>query len=104
MASPFDFPWGKCERLPAFILISVYYYLFFESIVDLQFVSLSALLVLTILMCEKWYHIVVFGFFFLVFSGVAPAAYGGSQARGLIRAVDAGLRHSHRNAGFEPHQ
>jgi len=29
-------------------------------------------------------------------------AYGGSQARGLIRAVAAGLRHSHSNAGSEP--
>ena len=30
-------------------------------------------------------------------------AYGGSQARGLIRAVAAGLRHSHSNSGSEPH-
>ena len=28
-------------------------------------------------------------------------AYGGSQARGLIGAVAAGLNHSHSNAGFE---
>ena len=32
----------------------------------------------------------------------ASAAYGGSQARGLIRAVAAGLRHSHSNSGSEP--
>ena len=30
-------------------------------------------------------------------------AYGGSQARGLIRAEAAGLQHNHSNAGFEPH-
>ena len=30
-------------------------------------------------------------------------AYGGSQARGLIGAVDAGLRQSHSNAGAKPH-
>ena len=30
-------------------------------------------------------------------------AYGGSQARGQIGAVAAGLRHSHSNARFEPH-
>ena len=30
----------------------------------------------------------------------APAAYGGSQARGQIEATAAGLHHS--NAGFEP--
>ena len=41
-------------------------------------------------------------FFFLVFLpflGPLPATYGGSQARGLIGAVAAGLHHSHSNAG-----
>ena len=45
------------------------------------------------------------GFFFLIFfaiSWAAPAAYGGSQARGLIGAVAASLRQSHSNAGSEP--
>ena len=37
------------------------------------------------------------------FSGVTPAAYGGSQARGPIRAVAAGLRQRHSNTGSEPH-
>ena len=36
------------------------------------------------------------------FSRAAPMAYGGSQARGLIRAVAASLRQSHSNAGSEP--
>ena len=50
--------------------------------------------------------------FFLVFlsfvvvvvaiSWAAPAAYGGSQARGLIGAVATGLRQSHSNSGSEP--
>ena len=31
------------------------------------------------------------------------AAHGGSQASGQIRAVAAGLRHSHCNSGSEPH-
>ena len=35
-------------------------------------------------------------------SWAAPAAYGGSQARGLIGAVATGLRQSHSNAGSEP--
>ncbi len=35
-------------------------------------------------------------------SWAAPTAYGGSQARGLIGAVAAGLHHSHSNAGSEP--
>ena len=30
-------------------------------------------------------------------------AYGGSQARGRIAAIAAGLHHSHRNLGSEPH-
>ena len=36
------------------------------------------------------------------FSRAAPAAYGGSQDRGRIRAAAADLRHSHSNSGPEP--
>ena len=50
-----------------------------------------------------------FFFFFCLFvvavvaiSWAAPAAYGGSQARGPIGAVATGLRQSHSNAGSEP--
>ena len=44
-----------------------------------------------------------FFFFFLLFRAVL-AAYGGSQARGLIRrATPASLHHSHSNVGSEPH-
>ena len=35
------------------------------------------------------------------FSWAAPAAYGGSQARGRIGAVAASLHQSHSNAGSE---
>ena len=35
------------------------------------------------------------------FTWTAPSVYGGSQARGLIGAVAAGLRQSHSNAGSE---
>ena len=41
-------------------------------------------------------------FSFLLFRA-APAAYGGSQAGGRIRAVAASLRHSHSNARSQPH-
>ena len=41
-------------------------------------------------------------FLFFAFSRAAPAAYGGSQARGLIRAVAAGLCQSHSNTKPEP--
>ena len=34
-------------------------------------------------------------------SWAAPATYGGSQARGRIGAVAAGLRQSHSNAGYQ---
>ena len=40
-------------------------------------------------------------FYFFVFSRTAPAAYGGSQARGVIGAIAASLHHSHSNAGLE---
>ena len=48
-----------------------------------------------------------FGFFFffsfLFFFRVTPTAYGGSQARGPIRAVATDLHHSHTNSRSEPH-
>ena len=44
-----------------------------------------------------------FFFFFLVFSMATPAAHRGSQARGLIGAIAAGLHQSHSNVGSEPH-
>ena len=42
-------------------------------------------------------------FFFFVFSRAAPTAYGSSQARRLIRAVAAGLHHSHSSVASELH-
>ena len=41
--------------------------------------------------------------FFFFFFRVKPTAHGGSQARGPIGATAASLRHSHSNAGSEPH-
>ena len=41
-------------------------------------------------------------FYFFVFSRATPTSYGGSQDRGQIRAVAAGLYQSHRNARSEP--
>ena len=42
-------------------------------------------------------------FLFLCLLRATLAAYGGSQARGLIRATAAGLCQSHSNTGSEPH-
>ena len=41
-------------------------------------------------------------FFFFLFRAI-PVAYGGSQDRGRIRAIAAGLYHSHSNMGSELH-
>ena len=43
-----------------------------------------------------------FFLFFLSFSRAVPAAYGGSQARGLIGAGASGLRQSHSSTESEP--
>ena len=40
---------------------------------------------------------------FCLFFSAAPAAYGGSQARGWIRASAASLHHSHSNSGSLTH-
>jgi len=42
-------------------------------------------------------------FVFMLFLWAAPTAYGGSQARGLIRGVAPGLCQSHSNMGSEAH-
>ena len=44
----------------------------------------------------------LFFFCLFAFARAALSAYGGSQARGLIRAIAAGLRQSHSNEGSEP--
>ena len=48
-------------------------------------------------------QVLFFGFFggFCLFRA-APTGYGGSQARGPIRATAAGLHHSHGNMGSDP--
>ena len=46
-----------------------------------------------------YFMIFIYSFFF--FLRTAPTAYGGSQARGQIRAVAAALHHNHTES--EPH-
>ena len=43
----------------------------------------------------------LFFFFFFLFFRATPSAHGGSQARGLIRAVATGLCKRHSNRGSE---
>ena len=45
-------------------------------------------------------HFISFSSFW-VFFRATPMAYGGSQARGPVGAVAAGLHHSHSIAGFK---
>ena len=47
-------------------------------------------------------YLFIYLFIFFAISWAAPVAYGGSQARGPIGAVAAGLGQSHSNAGSEP--
>ena len=59
---------------------------------------------LFIFTCAILFFYYIFLSFFGSFSRAALAAYGGSQTRGLIRAVvAAGLCQSHSNTGSEPH-
>ena len=53
-----------------------------------------------------FFFLCLLSFFFFCLFTAAPAAYGGSQARGLIGTVAAGLHHSHpshSNSRSEPH-
>ena len=49
------------------------------------------------------YSIYFFFPFLLLLFVASPAAYGGSQARGQIRAAANGLHHSHSNTGSLTH-
>ena len=51
----------------------------------------------------EFIYLVIYLFIVLLFLWAAPAAYGGSQARGLIGAVAASLGQSHSNTGSAPH-
>ena len=50
-----------------------------------------------------FYFILFYFIYFFALSRATHAAYGSSQARGLIRAVAPGLHHSHSNVGSEMH-
>ena len=49
-----------------------------------------------------FYFILFYFILFYCLFRAATMAYGGSQARGLIRAIAASLRHSHSHARSEP--
>ena len=56
-------------------------------------------------LARRFYFILFFILFYFglfAISWAAPAAYGGSQARGLNGAVAASLQQSHSNSGSEP--
>ena len=50
----------------------------------------------------SWFPSTLFLLLFFLSFRAAPAACGGSQARGPFRAVATRLRHSHSNRGSEP--
>jgi len=50
--------------------------------------------------CQQYFYLFIFCL--SAVSLAAPSACGGSQARGRIRAMAAGLRQSHSNVGSEP--
>ena len=64
--------------------------------------DLYVLLQLTEVSDDQHLKIFFFFFVFLPFQVPLPAAYGGSQARGLIEAVADSLRQSHSNTRSEP--
>ena len=68
---------------------------------------LCQFLLYSIATSHTYIDILFFSFFFFFvffpFLGPLPTAYGGSQARGLIRAEAAGLLHSQSNTRSEPH-
>ena len=70
----------------------------FEDNID-EFGSLELTWKLLIVKTVYYFLFLFILFYFFVCFRATPAAYGGSQARGQIRARAAGLHHSHSNAG-----
>ena len=64
--------------------------------------SYHSAMVGTPLFRNSFFPFFIFIFCLFAISWAAPSACGGSQARGLIGAVAAGLRQSHSNSGSEP--
>ena len=62
----------------------------------------TAVSILYILLCILFYLFIYLFFVSSPFLGPLSRHMGGSQARGLIRAVAVGLRQSHSNTGSEP--
>ena len=72
-----------------------------QCILLLDFTIYEAYVIKAQTLHEKYGQLFFFCLF--AFARVAPAEYGGSQAKGLIRAVAAGLHHSHCNSGSKLH-
>ena len=78
--------WGDCRA----------YLVRFQSLRTTLLYFLACILLKTII--HSFICSIFFPASFFFFFRAAPTAYGGSQARGQIRAVAAGLRHSQSNA------
>ena len=87
--------WWKVRALPVNLLCSIY----FPALTSLSVCILFSYFCPLFLIFFKFIFC-LFGFFFF---RAAPVTRGGSQAKGQIRAVGAGLHHSHSNGASEPH-
>ena len=80
-------------------LIKVISYGICVSLSDLLHLARESLVLSMLLQMALFVHY----FLFIYFFRAAPAAHGGSQARGLIGDTAAGLCQSHSNAVSKPH-
>ena len=97
----FFFPSGKLGEMDFFKIFGIIQYVaFLDWLLSLGDMHLSSLHVFSWLDSS---FLSFFFFFFCLFCPfrAVPAAYGGSQARGLIEAIAAGLRQRHSNARSE---
>ena len=72
------------------------------SVISKILLKVEIILILTKVSLALFLFFFFFFLFFFASSRAAPTAYGGSQARGQIGAVAAGLHHSHSHTRSEP--
>ena len=88
------------DHCPSVITINIFWLLLNSK----AHITQNILIFVSLKIVHMYYSsvLIVVWYLFIYLFRAAPVAYGGSQARGQIRSLAAGLRHSHSNSVSGP--